>query len=430
MNVVILVTALAVAGVLALHPRVRASRAWRATVTPLSSIMGSGFLVSAPLLAAEVGAYAPFAMGGLLLVAFGMGALIRFNIRYAEPELDDAATEGQEPKEHWLHRGHREGSRPHWAELERDLARRLEQASHVVLAGAYIVSITYYVALLSTFVLDRFGIHDLVWSRILASSLLGAMALVGAAWGLRALERLEAYAISLNLGMITALLVALMLHDGSLAVSGGLAIPALPRDPDATHAARVVLGLLIVVQGFETSRFLGAEHPADERARTMRVAQLLASVIYLVFVTLMLPLFEGQALDADVTAIVSLVAPVAMVLPVLIVVAAIGSQLSAAVADDAGCAGLLHTLLRQLSPRGSYLGIGGLAIGVTWLTDVLSVITLASRAFALFYALQCAVAAVTAYRTPDAPNRGLVIAGGGAFTLVALAITVLGIPAE
>ena len=32
-----------------------ASSSWRATVTPLASIMGSGFLVSAPLLAMAVG---------------------------------------------------------------------------------------------------------------------------------------------------------------------------------------------------------------------------------------------------------------------------------------------------------------------------------------------------------------------------------------
>ena len=55
MSAFIIATAALVAALLAFTPKVRASRAWKATVTPLSSIMGSGFLVSAPLVAAAVG---------------------------------------------------------------------------------------------------------------------------------------------------------------------------------------------------------------------------------------------------------------------------------------------------------------------------------------------------------------------------------------
>lgn len=86
MNAAIVVVALVVAAVFAFTPRIRTSSAWKATVTPLSSIMGSGFLVSAPLVAAEAGVYAPFAMASLLVLAFAIGSMIRFNIRFAEPE--------------------------------------------------------------------------------------------------------------------------------------------------------------------------------------------------------------------------------------------------------------------------------------------------------------------------------------------------------
>ena len=51
LNIVIIVVALALGSYLALSRRLTVSSNWKATVTPLSSIMGSGFLVSAPLLA-------------------------------------------------------------------------------------------------------------------------------------------------------------------------------------------------------------------------------------------------------------------------------------------------------------------------------------------------------------------------------------------
>ena len=68
-------------------PAVRSSSLWRATVTPLASIMGSGFLVVAPLLYETVGRFALFAMMGLLFVAYLLGSVMRFNIRHTEPLL-------------------------------------------------------------------------------------------------------------------------------------------------------------------------------------------------------------------------------------------------------------------------------------------------------------------------------------------------------
>jgi hypothetical protein len=63
-----------------------------ATTTPLASIFGSGFLVIVPILAAAVGPYSLYAMAGVTTLAYAVGSVIRFNIRYAEPLLtaDDA----------------------------------------------------------------------------------------------------------------------------------------------------------------------------------------------------------------------------------------------------------------------------------------------------------------------------------------------------
>lgn len=52
-----------------------------ATVTPLASIFGSGFLVIAPILTAAVGPYAVFAMIGICALAYGVGMVMRHNSR-------------------------------------------------------------------------------------------------------------------------------------------------------------------------------------------------------------------------------------------------------------------------------------------------------------------------------------------------------------
>jgi hypothetical protein len=55
MNAMIIIVALLLGSYLAFSKRLRASSSWSATVTPLASIMGSGFLLSAPLLTGVVG---------------------------------------------------------------------------------------------------------------------------------------------------------------------------------------------------------------------------------------------------------------------------------------------------------------------------------------------------------------------------------------
>ncbi|MEK9672045.1 MAG: hypothetical protein VW268_06015 [Rhodospirillaceae bacterium] len=58
--VVVVIAAIAVAGFFL--PAVTGNRIWRTTVTPLASIIGSGFLIVGPLLGKIVGAWAPAAM--------------------------------------------------------------------------------------------------------------------------------------------------------------------------------------------------------------------------------------------------------------------------------------------------------------------------------------------------------------------------------
>jgi len=85
LNIIIISVSLVVGGCLAFSRRLTASSNWKATVTPLASIMGSGFLVSAPLLAGIVGNLAVVCMALLLVLAYMVGGAIRFNIRHFEP---------------------------------------------------------------------------------------------------------------------------------------------------------------------------------------------------------------------------------------------------------------------------------------------------------------------------------------------------------
>ena len=57
-------------GLLVLNPRILQWRAWRATVTPLASIIGSGFLIAGPVLSHTAGGWAWLAMMGLCAVGY------------------------------------------------------------------------------------------------------------------------------------------------------------------------------------------------------------------------------------------------------------------------------------------------------------------------------------------------------------------------
>lgn len=401
LNGVIIVVATVVAAVLAFSPRLAKSAAWNATVTPLASIMGSGFLVSAPLLGGIVGNLAVVCMAMLLVLAFAVGGAIRFNIRYFEPIEND----GHGP------------------------AQTVALLSRVVLAGAYFISVTYYLQLLAAFLLNAAGMQSQFAAHCITSTLLLIIGGIGMWRGLGMLERLEKYAVALNLGMIAALLTGLAIYNFQLMSSGDWKLAEVSSAIDFGDF-RVLLGLLIVVQGFETSRYLGAEHPAEQRIATMRVAQILSAVIYLVFIGLATVLFR-DGLGADVTAIIAMTAPVAAVLPVLLSVAAIGSQFSAAVADNEGAGGLIGEITHgKLTPRYAYLLILLVTLAITWETDVNGIIAWASRAFALYYMLQCTVAFLVVWQRPDFERREVRMVTFAGLAVVCLLVFALGVPAE
>ncbi|MEZ4368046.1 MAG: hypothetical protein R2939_17460 [Kofleriaceae bacterium] len=387
-----------------LSRRIRDDRAWRATVTPLASIIGSGFLVVVPLLGHTVGRYAPLAMAGVVVFAYAIGAALRFNIAHAEPLLasDDAPP----------------------------TLRRLEQVGSVALALAYFVSVAFYLRLLAAFAFEGAGHPSVVAERITTTVILAAIGAVGWWRGLDALERLEEYSVSIKLAIIAALLVGWGLHDATGPILDGADTPA--EVASAWQTFRVLAGVLIVVQGFETSRYLGDTYDGATRVRTMRWAQLASGAIYVAFVALTVPSLAALPDAVDETAIITLSRRVATVLPPMLVVAALMSQLSAAVADTVGAGGLLRQAIgRRLGApaKAGYPLVAAIGIALVWAVDIFEIVAVASRLFAGYYAVQCVVAALVAARGTGGAGRWARVAALAALAAVLALAAAVAVPA-
>ncbi|MGD8375654.1 MAG: hypothetical protein PVF68_05900 [Acidobacteriota bacterium] len=387
--------------------RVRSSTLWRATVTPLASIIGSGFLVVAPLLGFTAGRWAVVAMAGIVALAFAVGSAVRYNIAHVEE-----ITEGEEKGD------------------GRDRTLRwLGRVGKIVLAVAYVIAVTFYLELLGAFLLRMFGVQDTNLQKLIATALIVFIGAVGHFRGLQFLESLEKYAVETKLSIIGGLLVGLALYNGELLLTGAWELPRLSTTWNF-RTVRQLLGAFLIVQGFETSRYLRGVYTPEHRIRTMRYAQLGATGIYLAFVGLSTVLL-GVFHSVSETGIISLSERVAFTLPILLIIGAVGSQFSAAVADTIGSGGLVGEVTRgKVKPHLTYAAVAALALLLVWTSDIFGVIAYASRAFALYYAVQAAMASLHAID----PESGSRKAGRATFfavmALLMLITTVFGIPAE
>ena len=174
---IVLVLVLIMAFVILVCRPVRNNRNWSVTVTPLASIIGSGFLVSVPLLVGAIGLWAVVAVVGLTVVSFLIGGAIRYNIRFGEPVIESARA------------GH--------------AIRSIEGLSRLVLAGAYFIAVAYYLVLLAAFGMKFLGWHEPVLGKI-AALLISGICGVGAFKGLGGVERIEKFTVSANLAAIAA----------------------------------------------------------------------------------------------------------------------------------------------------------------------------------------------------------------------------------
>ncbi len=384
---------------LAMMPQIRENQWWNATVTPLASIIGSGFLVIAPLLAAVVGSYALAAMLGIVLLAYAVGHAIRYNIQHAEP-LETAPD----------------------APPALGFYTRLSGAS---LSVAYVISVAFYIRLLASFALSLTPINNAFYEDLLATAILVSIAAIGYIRGLRGLEVVETISVSIKLSIIIALLVGLFWHNLG---TGVWTAELVPDDVDTWTRLRMLGGMLLVVQGFETSRYLGKTYPADMRRKTMNYAQISSGIIYLAFVALVVPvLVHLPAGKPDETAIIEITSYVAPVLPYLLVLAALMSQLSAGIADTVGAGGLVvEESGGRIIERHAYPVLVAFSIALIWAFDIFQVISIASRTFAFYYMMQAVITVIVARRNRHFGQMAFAVALAALLGL----IVVFALPAE
>lgn len=395
LNALILAT-VTLAGAVLIWPRLSNAKIWRATITPLASIIGSGFLVLGPILDVSFGGYAPLVMVGLCAVAYLFGSAIRFNIADIDRQAPSAP-----------------------------VVNALEVLSSCVLAFAFVVSVAYYLNLFGAFGVSLTQLNDAFHANMLTSSVFLLILFTGLTRGFSALERMEQVSVGLKLAIIAGLLLGLAVHFGDVTRQHALQFDA----PQVTGWAALTLmaGLIVTVQGFETSRYLGGTYDAPMRVRSMRLAQLLSTGIYCLYVALLTYAFDSDPLTLDETAIIDLMQIVAPILPLLLVAAALSAQFSAAIADTNGSGGLIAEVSKGVvSEKLAYAFLVGIGLVLTWTANIFEIISYASRAFALYYALQSAIATIRAARS-GYPVRTAVFA---MFALLGLFIAAFGAPVE
>lgn len=284
-----------------------------ATATPLASIFGSGFLVIVPILNGAVGKYSVLAMALICVVAYGVGSVIRFNIMHVEPL-----------------RAKKQLSQK---------ARFLEQASDLSLLVAYIISVCLYINILASFLLRGLGEqYDTPHNEhIISVIVIGFVGLFGYFKGLVALAKLEYLALATTLLIIIAVLVGFGMYDAN-EVNAGIQWPQPPAH-SWWDIFTILGGTLIVVQGFETSRYLGNVFDAPLRIRSCRLSQIISTVVYLIFVALATPLLHFLGDTVKDNDLLMLAGKASLLLPLPLVIAAMLSQFSAAIADTLGGSG-------------------------------------------------------------------------------------------
>ena len=378
--------------------RLRGNERWRAAATPLASIIGSGFLIIAPLLHALVGRYALLALAGLGALAYAVGMVLRYNIGRAEPLAQD------EP-EHAI--------------------VRFDRLSQLVLGAAYAISVAFYARLFVAFLGDRVSLPTSPESA--TTVLLAGVATIAWHRGTRGLENIELATVTVKVAIIAGVLAGLAWFALEQPAPWFQHDPTLGLGPGETLA--VLAGLLMVTQGFETTRFTGAHYSPQARVRAARDSQHIALVLYFAFIGLTCPLFLLYPIEALTETTVSwTLGNLALTLPLLLLVAATASQLSAALADTIGGGGLLRGLLPlAASERVVYLMLVAVAIVIVWSVDVFGIIAFASRGFALFYLMQTLVACALLLR--ERPLRPFVLAVTAVLALLLAAVVLFAAPA-
>jgi hypothetical protein len=336
-----------------------------ARATPLASIFGSGFLVIVPILNAAVGRYSVVAMAIVCALAYAMGSVIRFNIRHAEPLLESGAAS--------------------------DRLKRQERTANLALVLAYAISVCLYIHILAAFLLGGLGINTQFRENLVTVIIVAAIGALGKFRGLDMLLIMERWALRVTGVLVLVMIAAFAIFDWRAFTTGTLQFPIFPKQ-DLWTILTVVGGTLIVVQGFETSRYLGKEFDRELRIWSCRSSQIVSTIIYLLFIAAATPLMHFLGGEVQDNGLLILAAKAAVWLPIPLVCAAVLSQFSAAVADVVAAGGNVEESTQgRVDAQQAYLYICGIAVIMSF-ASTLTILSFASRSFAFYYFLQCLVA--------------------------------------
>lgn len=329
-----------------------------ATSTPLASIFGSGFLVIVPILAGAVGLYSVAAMAGVCAPAYAVGSVIRYNIKHAEPVLADKPSEMTLP---------------------------FERLSDIALVLAYVISVCLYLHILASFVLGSFHMDTELNKNLVTTGILVVIMVIGMTKGLDVLGALEKWALYITLLIIVLLILGFAHYDWAAwrSASGITLFNATQHTP--WEMITIVAGTLIVVQGFETTRYLDEDFAADVRVSASRWSQIISTAVYLVFIAVAMPLVHTLSGHYNDNSLIKLAGVASTLLVAPLVIAAALSQFSAAVADTVAAIGNMEDITHQeMKARWGTVLVGVGALALTWTADTLEIIAIASRAFAFY----------------------------------------------
>jgi hypothetical protein len=270
----------------------------------------------------------------------------------------------------------------------------VERFSNLVLAFAYIISVAFYLRLLSAFIFSGFFHRNELYEELLTTAILLFIGISGFLKGLDFLEFLEKYAVAIKLSVIFSFLIALGIHDFLTHYRVNW-----EYKPVTFETLQVLAGILLIVQGFETSKYLGEKYTPEERVKSMKLAQILSGIIYIAFIFLVTPLlYLLDKTKLDETAVIILASALSVVLGFLIRTGPLMSQFSAAVADTIGSGGLVQVETRgRISSKTGYLLVALIDIVLIWSLNIFEIIAYASKAFAFYYMLQTFIASVVAF---------------------------------
>ena len=365
------------------------SRVVRATVTPLASILGSGLLIIVPVLERTLGSLSVFGVAGVCAAAWVVGTSVRHCVRVVEPAL---ASGSPDQVNAWLDRN-----------------------GDAVIVVAYVISVALYLRIMAQYVVgyaDPGG--STLWQRVLACAAVVLIVVVGITRGFAGLNLLD----RVSLGAVLAL-TTLLRRDasvprrsrpvrrrtGAAAGSGrrdrddpagagwdpdhgaGVRDGAVSRRPVRRRDSRLGLPARATGRGVDLPGLRRGRHPggAGNRRSTRRHT-------------------------------IGHHRPGAPWLALPLVLSAVLSQFSAAVADTVAAEGNLRGLSRFMRGPTPYLVSGGAAILLAATTPTFTIVAVASRAFAAYYAIQ----AVLAMRTSTGRTRKV---GYGALAVVLAAVT-------